>query len=98
MIGTFFPEVVGEFNFLIYVVDNGAADIIGYEALFAPVTVCPPPGGHEDRFIVSGNLTVVDAQPFPTSKDQCKNGGWRNYPQFKNQGECIESVQHGPDP
>jgi hypothetical protein len=28
----------------------------------------------------------------PTSKDQCKNGGWRNYPQFKNQGQCERSL------
>jgi hypothetical protein len=29
----------------------------------------------------------------PTAKDQCKNGGWRNYPVFKNQGQCITFVQ-----
>ena len=28
----------------------------------------------------------------PTSKDQCKGGGWRNYPQFKNQGDCVSFV------
>ena len=49
-----------------------------------------------DRFVVSGNLTVVDAPPFPISKDQCKNGGWRNYPQFKNVGQCVAFVNHGP--
>jgi 6-phosphogluconolactonase len=32
----------------------------------------------------------------PTSKAQCKNGGWRNFPQFKNQGQCIAFVNHGP--
>ena len=26
--------------------------------------------------------------PTPTSKDQCKNGGWRNFPQFQNQLQC----------
>jgi 6-phosphogluconolactonase len=31
----------------------------------------------------------------PTSKDQCKNGGWRNFPQFKNQGQCIAFL-NGP--
>ncbi len=30
----------------------------------------------------------------PTTKDQCKDGGWRNFPQFKNQGECVASVNH----
>jgi hypothetical protein len=28
----------------------------------------------------------------PTLKDQCKNGGWRNYPGFKNQGDCVSFV------
>ena len=28
----------------------------------------------------------------PTSKEQCKNAGWRNYPQFKNQGDCVSFV------
>jgi hypothetical protein len=27
--------------------------------------------------------------PPPTSKDQCKNGGWRSFSQFKNQGDCV---------
>jgi len=37
----------------------------------------------------------------PTSKDDCENGGWQNYPQFKNQGECVSYVaqqQGGSDP
>ncbi len=29
----------------------------------------------------------------PTSKDQCKNNGWKNFPQFKNQGQCEKSVK-----
>jgi hypothetical protein len=32
----------------------------------------------------------------PTSKEQCKNGSWHNYPQFKNEGQCIAFVNHGP--
>jgi hypothetical protein len=30
----------------------------------------------------------------PTSKDQCKNGGWKifNNPTFKNQGDCVSYV------
>jgi hypothetical protein len=31
----------------------------------------------------------------PTSKDQCKNGGWRNFPGFKNQGDCVSFVATG---
>jgi hypothetical protein len=32
--------------------------------------------------------------PAPGSKDQCKAGGWRDFPQFKNQGQCVASVEH----
>lgn len=34
----------------------------------------------------------------PTSKDQCKNGGWRGFSvprPFKNQGDCIQFVNTG---
>ena len=33
----------------------------------------------------------------PTSKDQCKNGGWQtfNNPSFKNQGDCVSYVASG---
>jgi hypothetical protein len=30
----------------------------------------------------------------PTSKEQCKNGGWRNFgTMFKNQGQCMAFVR-----
>ena len=32
----------------------------------------------------------------PTTKDQCKDSGWRNFPQFKTQGQCVAFVNHGP--
>jgi hypothetical protein len=31
----------------------------------------------------------------PTSKEQCKNGGWRSFPGFKNQGDCVSFVATG---
>jgi len=32
----------------------------------------------------------------PTSKDQCKNGGWMNWtPRFRNQGDCVSYVATG---
>jgi hypothetical protein len=45
--------------------------------------------------VYAGDLVVTDAPPFPTSKDQCKNGGWRNFPGFKNQGDCVSFVATG---
>ena len=32
---------------------------------------------------------------FPTTKAQCKHGGWKNFPQFKNQGRCVSYVASG---
>ena len=35
----------------------------------------------------------------PESKDECKNGGWRDFGDtFKNQGQCLAFVQRGPRP
>jgi hypothetical protein len=47
--------------------------------------------------VESGDLTVHDAVPLPTSKDQCKRGGWRNFgTRFKNEGQCVAFVQRRP--
>jgi hypothetical protein len=46
---------------------------------------------------VNGVVQVLQVGP-PTSKDQCKKGGWQafNNPSFKNQGECVSFVaSHG---
>jgi hypothetical protein len=40
----------------------------------------------------TGDIVVTDARPFPTTKDQCKNGGWKSYGVFKNQGDCVSFV------
>ena len=42
-----------------------------------------PPGGPPGTVLVA-----------PTSKDQCENGGWRDFPQFKNQGQCVRFTAH----
>jgi hypothetical protein len=83
----------------IVVVDNaatGTADAAG--AIFVP------PGADPDCSdvlvviespITSGDITVVDARPVPASKEQCKNGGWRSFSQFKDQGHCVAFVNRG---
>jgi hypothetical protein len=38
------------------------------------------------------DIVVTDAPAAPTSKDQCKNGGWKTYGVFKNQGDCVSFV------
>ena len=46
-----------------------------------------PPDGHKRKFPTCDNP--------PTSVDQCKKGGWQNFPGcFKNQGQCISFVHH----
>jgi hypothetical protein len=53
---------------------------------------CSPLPTSPGRPVVEGDIVVVDAQPLPASKEQCKNGGWRNFPGFKNQGDCVSFV------
>ena len=39
------------------------------------------------------HFVAVTPQPrVPITKGQCKNGGWRNFPGFKNQGDCVSFV------
>lgn len=40
------------------------------------------------------NVTI--AESLPTTKDQCKNNGWKSYGTlFKNQGDCVSFVATG---
>ena len=39
--------------------------------------------------------TVSQYQYGPTSKEDCKKGGWKQFG-FKNQGQCIKYVNHHP--
>jgi hypothetical protein len=42
------------------------------------------------------SLTGICTAVVPTSKAQCKHGGWRNFtaPSFKNQGQCVSWFEH----
>jgi hypothetical protein len=42
--------------------------------------------------VIDGSITIFDAPARPITKEQCKQGGWRSFPGFKNQGDCIRSV------
>ena len=87
--------------YLFLVEDNAATGtpdrlLSNYTALPGAPTVCPSPDefvADNDRrpyTVVEGDLIVHDAHPpTPTSKDQCKDDGWRSFPGFKNQGSCI---------
>jgi hypothetical protein len=50
----------------------------------------------EQTVVVNPNVAVNFGPP--TDKEQCKNGGWRDFNQpreFKNQGDCIQFVNTG---
>jgi hypothetical protein len=90
-------------NFAILTVDTPQYQEVGLEVTDSPsgdlirgiptgISTCAPLGTAVDFPVISGDLVVVDAPTAPTSKDQCKNGGWRNYPGFKNQGDCVSFV------
>jgi hypothetical protein len=72
---------------------TSAGDIVPTDCSF-PFTPFAPSN------VTSGDIVVHDAPPLPTSKDECKNGGWRNFPGFKNQGDCVSFVatkgKHSP--
>jgi hypothetical protein len=85
--------------FTIQVVDDQPDTFvsIGPPPLRAPAD-CSPLAPEFTDPLLNGDITVVDAQPLPTSKDQCRKGGWRDFPQFKNQGQCIAFLERGPGP
>jgi hypothetical protein len=85
------------FEVLVFVTDNAASgqpDEIYWDSGGNEPGVCPStltPGAER----VTGDFVVHDAQPFPTTKEQCKNGGWQSYGVFKNQGDCVNFVATG---
>jgi hypothetical protein len=79
--------------------DTGVPDMAWSAPTFATV---PPLGACGGRarlvltaLVATGDIAVVDAAALPTSKEQCKNGGWRQYSVFKNQGDCVSFVATG---
>jgi hypothetical protein len=101
-VGTYFgfPAAV-----LMTVVDGGppnsGADTANVAIRVDSQTSPPPPACSTASFsnqliVTTGDVVVRDAPPLPTSKDQCKKGGWRNYgDRFKNQGACVSFVATG---
>ena len=54
------------------------------------------------NWTATGTASCTSATATPTSKDQCKNGGWQNSNlvdasgnPFKNQGDCVSFVASG---
>lgn len=97
--------------FIAEVVDNGPpvngqpVDVTTYAGFLelGPLATCPAPGaGPPPGFssvgagpLLSGDVTVTDAPSLPIATAECKNGGWRQYGAFKNQGDCVSFVATG---
>jgi hypothetical protein len=79
---------------VLLVEDNGSSgDRVDWSFVSTVPAVCPPPSTVAENLEPFGDVTVVDAQPFPTARDQCKNGGWRDFGSvFRNQGDCVSYV------
>jgi hypothetical protein len=72
------------------VTDSPSGDLI--RGIPTTTSICAPLGIAVDFPVISGDVVVVDAPRLPPSKEQCKNGGWRDFPGFKNQGDCVSFV------
>jgi hypothetical protein len=104
-------SVFGALGHLIFVEDNGSPgagrDLANDFETAVPPTTCSPPTDEElvpfpfipisPQPIESGDLTVIDAPALPTSKDQCRVGGYQQFG-FRNQGQCVAFVERGPAP
>jgi hypothetical protein len=99
--GTWLPNANGATHYEIVVEDSGPAaptpDLLGMiTTTNAPRNCTAIPAVDLPLLpLITGAVVVTDAQPFPTSKDQCKNGGWRTFGTFKNQGDCVSFVATG---
>jgi hypothetical protein len=66
---------------------------------FAGTTVRIRFAGVENVFFFQASVDDVDIESvrlLPTSKDQCKKGGWKTFGSvFKNQGDCVSFVATG---
>ncbi len=74
---------------------GGGADIFEAFPVGTFPSDCSTPLSGGETSLTNGRAVVFDAPLVPTSKNECKNGGWRNFPQFKSQGDCVSFVENG---
>ena len=81
--------------FTVELVDNGGggADQIRDSDSFRSATDCSPLLNGVSDGLFSGRAIVFDAPSLPTSKAQCRKGGYAQFG-FKNQGQCVAFVNH----
>jgi hypothetical protein len=78
---------------VIHVATSTFARTMDIVAVNTAPTECPFP--HGGGFSFTGDIVITGAPSLPTSKDQCKNGGWQTFGVFKNQGDCVSFVETG---
>jgi hypothetical protein len=86
-----FLDEVGNFGITTVKAVDNQPDTFDVLAIGRAPTDCslgpPTPVGGP---VSGGDITVVDAPPLPTSKDQCRNGGWRNFPRLQEPGRLRQ--------
>jgi hypothetical protein len=78
----------------LYVTDSSASAVSQY-ARGADGTLTPlsPPTAPARQTPVS--IAVTPSATGPSTKEDCKQGGWRRFGRFRNQGDCISFVATG---
>lgn len=96
-VGRFTIDLGRFFTVRVEVVDNaglGTPDVIAADITLggSPQDCSPLIQPARTGAVLSGDIVVVDTPRLPTAKQQCKDGGWRNYGVFRNQGDCVSFV------
>jgi YVTN family beta-propeller protein len=76
----------------VYVTNVGSDDVSQYDVGLSGVLSAKSPATVPAG---SGPQGIAVSPPVPTSKEQCMNGGWRDFGVFKNQGACVSFVATG---
>jgi hypothetical protein len=83
-------------GYLLHVRDvTGGIDLMRLELVLVPPTSCDFFNLVSPAAVTSGDIVITDAPappPLPTTKAECKNGGWRTFGVFKSQGDCLSFV------
>jgi hypothetical protein len=97
------PIVVAGTRYAIVLADP--ADPVGGSKIWADEFANPNPySGGDVQLSGDSGSTWLDQPAFSLlfrtyvesiSRERCKNGGWRNFPQFTNQGQCVSFVENG---
>ena len=78
-----------DFGFDIAVDNAGSAYVTGTaESTDFPTTA----GAAQTTLAGFSDAFVAKIATLPTSQDECKNGGWKTFGVFKNQGDCVSFV------